>query len=48
MFLALDSSLAYARHFPAINWLTSYSLYMDTLAPWYTEQFGEGYMANRP
>ena len=47
VFWALDSSLDYARHFPAINWLTSYSLYMDTLAPWYTEQFGEGYMANR-
>ena len=47
VFWALDSSLAYARHFPAINWLTSYSLYMDTLAPWYPEQFGEGYMANR-
>ncbi len=47
VFWALDSSLAYARHFPAINWLTSYSLYLDTLAPWYTEQFGEGYMANR-
>ena len=47
VFWALDSSLAYARHFPAINWMTSYSLYMDTLAPWYTEQFGEGYMANR-
>ena len=47
VFWALDSSLAYARHFPAINWLTSYSLYIDTLAPWYTEQFGEGYMANR-
>ena len=47
VFWALDSSLAYARHFPAINWLTSYSLYMDTLAPWYTEQFGECYMANR-
>ena len=47
VFWALDSSLAYARHFPAINWLTSYSLYMDTLAPWYTEQLGEGYMANR-
>ncbi|MBR5343142.1 MAG: V-type ATP synthase subunit A [Oscillospiraceae bacterium] len=47
VFWALDSSLAYARHFPAINWLTSYSLYLDTLAPWYTEQFGEAYMANR-
>ena len=47
VFWALDSSLAYARHFPAINWLTSYSLYLDTLAPWYTESFGEGYMRNR-
>ncbi len=32
VFWALDSSLAYARHFPAINWLTSYSLYIDTLS----------------
>ena len=47
VFWALDSSLAYARHFPAINWLTSYSLYLDMLEPWYTEQFGEQYMKNR-
>ena len=47
VFWALDSSLAYARHFPAINWLTSYSLYLDTLAPWYTASFGEAYMKNR-
>ena len=47
VFWALDSSLAYARHIPAINWLTSYSLYLDTLEPWYTEQFGEAYMQNR-
>ena len=47
VFWALDSSLAYARHFPAINWLTSYSLYLDSLGPWYTEQFGEKYMKNR-
>ena len=47
VFWALDSSLAYARHFPAINWLTSYSLYLDTLAPWYTAQFGDSYMKNR-
>ena len=47
VFWALDSSLAYARHFPAINWLTSYSLYIDTLRSWYTEQFGETYMLNR-
>ncbi len=47
VFWALDSSLAYARHFPAINWLTSYSLYVDTLRPWYIEHFGEKYMKNR-
>lgn len=47
VFWALDSGLAYARHFPAINWLTSYSLYIDSLSPWYTEQFGESYMKNR-
>lgn len=47
VFWSLDSSLAYARHFPAINWLTSYSLYIDSLAPWYTGQFGESYMKNR-
>ena len=47
VFWALDSSLAYARHFPAINWLTSYSLYLNNLGPWYTEQFGKTYMANR-
>ena len=47
VFWALDSSLAYARHFPAINWLTSYSLYLDMLEPWYTAQFGETYMQNR-
>ena len=37
VFWGLDSSLAYARHFPAINWLNSYSLYMDTLQPWLDE-----------
>ena len=37
VFWGLDSSLAYARHFPAINWLNSYSLYMDTLQPWFDE-----------
>ena len=34
-FLALDKSLAYARHYPAINWLTSYSEYIPDLAAWY-------------
>jgi len=37
VFWALDSSLSQKRHFPAINWLNSYSLYMDSLSPWYEE-----------
>lgn len=37
VFWGLDSSLAYRRHFPAINWMTSYSLYKDRLASWYGE-----------
>lgn len=36
-FLALDKRLAYARHYPSINWLTSYSGYIKMLSPWYTE-----------
>ena len=36
-FLALDKSLAYARHYPAINWLTSYTEYLNDLAPWYRD-----------
>ncbi len=36
-FLALDKRLAYARHYPAINWLTSYSAYIKTLSNWYAE-----------
>jgi V/A-type H+-transporting ATPase subunit A len=47
VFWGLDSSLAYARHFPAINWLTSYSLYVDTLKPWYDKEFGPGFMQQR-
>ena len=35
VFWGLDSALAYKRHFPAINWLTSYSLYADTLGEWF-------------
>lgn len=35
VFWGLDSSLAYKRHFPAINWLTSYSLYADSLSDWF-------------
>ena len=37
VFWGLDSSLAYKRHFPAINWLTSYSLYADSLSDWFNE-----------
>ena len=37
VFWALDSKLSQKRHFPAINWLNSYTLYMDTLSPWYTD-----------
>ncbi|MBI5051545.1 V-type ATP synthase subunit A, partial [Candidatus Micrarchaeota archaeon] len=37
VFLALDASLAYRRHFPAINWLKSYSLYLESLENWYVE-----------
>ena len=47
VFWALDSSLAYKRHFPAINWLTSYSLYLDTLKGWCDENLGRGFMQNR-
>ncbi|NLB28606.1 MAG: V-type ATP synthase subunit A [Clostridiales bacterium] len=47
VFWGLDSSLAYARHFPAINWLTSYSLYLDNLKPFYDEKFGAEFMQNR-
>ncbi|MEK6828333.1 MAG: V-type ATP synthase subunit A [Nanoarchaeota archaeon] len=36
-FWALDAKLAQRRHFPSINWLTSYSLYLNTLEPWYTK-----------
>ena len=47
VFWALDSSLAYKRHFPAINWLTSYSLYLDSLKPWFDENLGEEFLRNR-
>ena len=47
VFWGLDSSLAYARHFPAINWLNSYSLYMDTLQPWLDENVNKDWTKNR-
>ncbi len=40
-FWALDSKLAQRRHFPSINWLTSYSLYTDILAPWFIENVAQ-------
>lgn len=46
-FWALDKSLAYARHFPAIQWLTSYSEYLDDLTPWYTVNVGEDFIDYR-
>ncbi len=39
-FWALDRALAYARHYPAINWTTSYSEYTDDLSAWYEKRFG--------
>ena len=47
VFWALDASLAYRRHFPAINWLNSYSLYLDSLKPWYDEHLGKDFLINR-
>lgn len=43
-FLALDKSLAYARHYPAINWLTSYSEYVGDLSEWYSHNAGENFV----
>lgn len=43
-FWALDKSLAYARHFPAIQWLTSYSEYISDLAPWYSDNVGKDFV----
>ena len=47
VFWGLDSALAYKRHFPAINWLNSYSLYIDSLRPWYEQNFGKAFLMNR-
>ena len=47
VFWGLDSNLAYQRHFPAINWLTSYSLYLDDMAKWFSEEVDEGWMKGR-
>ena len=47
VFWGLDASLAYKRHFPAINWLTSYSLYTDLLEKWFKENVAEDWMVLR-
>jgi V/A-type H+-transporting ATPase subunit A len=46
-FWSLDASLASARHFPSINWLNSYSLYLDTLEPWYQKNVGEEFVKGK-
>ena len=46
-FLALDKSLAYARHYPAINWITSYSEYIDDLKDFYAENVGIEFLEYR-
>ena len=47
VFWSLDASLAYRRHFPAINWLNSYSLYLNAVTPWYDEHMGADFIRNR-
>ena len=47
VFWGLDSGLAYKRHFPAINWLTSYSLYTDTVSDWFKENVAHDWMELR-
>ena len=47
VYWGLDSSLAYKRHFPAINWLTSYSLYVDNMGGWFNEHVASDWMELR-
>ncbi len=47
VFWGLDSDLAYKRHFPAINWLTSYSLYTDNMSKWFNEHVHADWMEQR-
>ena len=47
VFWGLDSALAYKRHFPAINWLTSYSLYTDNMGSWFDENVSDKWMSDR-
>ncbi|CUX31958.1 V-type ATP synthase subunit A [Clostridium sp. C105KSO13] len=47
VFWGLDSALAYKRHFPAINWLTSYSLYLDDMEKWFNAEVASDWMEDR-
>lgn len=47
VFWGLDANLAYKRHFPAINWLTSYSLYLDDVGPWFNNNVASDWMSLR-
>ena len=47
VFWGLDSNLAYKRHFPAINWLTSYSQYLDNASGWFEQNVSEEWMEDR-
>ena len=47
VFWGLDANLAYQRHFPAINWLTSYSLYVDSLSDWYDNNVSKDWIPLR-
>ncbi len=47
VFWGLDAALAYKRHFPAINWLTSYSLYLDNMQGWFNGTVAEDWMEGR-
>ena len=47
VYWGLDSALAYKRHFPAINWLTSYSLYVDNMGRWFDENVAPDWMELR-
>lgn len=46
-FWALDKALAYSRHYPAINWMSSYSEYFSDLDPWYLKNVGESFVRYR-
>lgn len=46
-FWALDRNLAYSRHFPSINWTTSYTEYFSDLIPWYNDNFGDDFVELR-